>query len=78
MSEERKAIGIYALSNTGGLAVYEIDNTEDKVLVGLVTDEAKEPEWLDIVEKWHEDHHKYELGFMWGNWFISFSDVMRC
>lgn len=75
---ERKAIGYYTLSNTGGLAVYEMDCTEDKVLVGLVTDEAKEPEWLDIVEGWNEEAHEYQLGFKWGNWFIPFSEVMRC
>lgn len=76
MKEKRKAIGVYTLSNTGGLAIYEIDNADDRVLVGLVTDKAFEPEWCEMTSQL-VDNNELTNGFMWGELFIPFSEVMR-
>ena len=61
-------IGVYTICNTGSLLVHEIDYTEDMVLVSL---NGGRKEWCNIT--YTEDG----LGFMWGEMFIPFSEVMR-
>ena len=71
---ERKVIGSYPICNTAGLAVYEIDDREDRILVGL-NDNA--PRWYKIREDCDIDTGEYVMGFNYGGSFIPFSDVMR-
>lgn len=74
-------IGVFALSNAGGICVHEIDHGGDRVLVSM---NGKNPEWLDITEKplseitgEENDDDEWESGFMWGSFFIPFSEVER-
>ena len=71
---QRKVIGSYPICNNVGLAVYEIDDREDRVLVGL-NDNA--PRWYKIREACDIDTGEYIMGFNYGGSFIPFSDVMR-
>ena len=59
-------IGVYVLCNVASLNIYEIDYTEDKVLVGL---NDQEPEWCPI-------DYTYN-GFRWGHMNISFEECER-
>ena len=74
----RKPIGTYCMSNVGGLAVYDIDYSEDAVLVGTMVIDSNpgEPEWCKIVTRENEDGEDQD-GFLWGELFIPFSEVMR-
>lgn len=71
---QRKVIGSYTLCNTAGLAVYEIDDREDRVLVGL---NNNAPRWYKIREACDMDTGECEMGFNYGGIFIPFSDVLR-
>lgn len=71
---KRKVIGSYPICNTAGLAVYEIDDREDRVLVGL---NNNAPRWYKIREACDMDTGAYIMGFNYGGSFIPFSDVMR-
>lgn len=71
---ERKIIGSYPICNTVGLAVYEIDDSEDRVLVGL---NDAPPRWYKIREACDMDTGEYVMGFNYGGSFIPFSDVLR-
>ena len=71
---QRKVIGAYPLCNTAGLAVYEIDDREDRVLVGL---NNNPPSWYKIREACDMDTGEYIMGFNYGGSFVPFSDVMR-
>ena len=67
----RRPIAVYGLSNTGGLAVYEIDTVEDRILVGL---NDQEPEWYDLV---YEPIEGEAEGFRYGELFIPVTELMR-
>ena len=69
-----KVIGSYPICNTAGLAVYEIDESNDRVLVGL---NNNPPRWYKIREACDMDTGEYVMGFNYGGAFIPFSDVMR-
>lgn len=71
---QRKVIGSYPICNTAGLAVYEIDESNDRVLVGL---NNNPPRWYKIREACDMDTGEYVMGFNYGGSFIPFSDVMR-
>ena len=71
---QRKVIGSYPICNNVGLAVYEIDESNDRVLVGL-NDNA--PRWYKIREACDMDTGEYIMGFNYGGSFIPFSDVLR-
>lgn len=71
---QRKVIGSYPICNTAGLAVYEIDDREDRVLVGL---NDNSPRWYKIREACDMDTGEYVMGFNYGGSFIPFSDVLR-
>ena len=75
--EKRKPIGSYTISNTGGLLVYEIDYSEDRVLVGVFTDHLIEADWVPIIENCIDNSHECAIGFCWGEQFIPFSEVIR-
>lgn len=69
----RKPIGVYGLTNTCGLAVYEFDHVEDRVLVGV---NDQEPEWYDMTFEENEVGTILE-GFKYGELFVPFDEVMR-
>ena len=69
----KKPIGVYTVSNTIAVSVYEIDYVDDRV---LVSDNNKKPKWCPIVDRENEEG-EYESGFMLGRMFIPFSEVMR-
>lgn len=72
--ENQKPIGVYTFSNTIGVAVYEIDYHEDNVLIGYWTNDKEVFERCPITE----DSETLELGFMFGEFFVPFSQVIRC
>lgn len=71
---QRKVIGSYPICNNVGLAVYEIDESNDRVLVGF---NDSKPYWHKIREACDMDTGEYVMGFNYGGSFIQFSDVMR-
>jgi hypothetical protein len=60
-----KPIGVYTVSNTISVPVYQIDYHEDMVLAGDL------PQWCPIVDG------DYGLGFMYDEMLILFSDVIK-
>lgn len=71
---QRKVIGSYPICSTAGLAVYEIDEPNDRVLVGF---NNNTPRWYKIREACDVDTGEYIMGFNYGGSFIPFSDVLR-
>lgn len=71
---QRKVIGAYPICNNVGLAVYEIDESNDRVLVGL---NNNPPRWYKIREACDMDTGEYVMGFNYGGSFVPFSDVLR-
>ena len=71
-------IGVFAVCNTAGICVHAIDHAEDRVLASL---NGKDPEWYPIMEKPQSetggDSDELESGFMFGSFFVPFSEVMR-
>ena len=70
-------IGIYTVSNTGSIVVHKIE--DDRVEISL---NGNKPEWVEIIERWIDCDEDYveevnELGFMWGELFIPFSEILR-
>lgn len=81
MQSEQNIIGVFAVCNTGGICVHEIDHAEDQVLASM---NGKNPEWYPIVEKplseitgEEKDEETLESGFMFGSFFVPFSEVMK-
>lgn len=79
--EQLKTIGVFAVCNTGGICVHAIDHTEDKVLASI---NGENPEWCDIIETppseitgEEKDNDTGESGFLFGSFFVPFSEVMR-
>ena len=76
MSE--KIIGVFPMFNTGGICVHAIDDAEDKVLASV---NGENPEWCVITEKPQSEmggeSDALESGFMFGSFFVPFSEVMR-
>lgn len=75
---ENKVIGVFAVCNTAGIYVHAIDHAEDRVLASM---NGKDPEWCSITEKPQSemggDSDELESGFMFGSFFVPFSEVMR-
>nr|DAJ39310.1 MAG TPA: hypothetical protein [Caudoviricetes sp.] len=74
MSKCKKVIGAYPICNTASLNVYEIDDTNDRVLASL---NDMPPRWYKIREAYDADTGEYEMGFNYGGSFVPFSDVMK-
>lgn len=66
-------VGVYGICNTGGILVYEIDHAKERVLAGI---NRVKPRWCAITEKENDDG-EWESGFMFGSFFVPFSQVMR-
>lgn len=72
---ERKVIGSYCICNTASINIYEIDNIEDRVLVGM---NNNEPQWVNIDGILDEESGDYIDGFVLRPFgFIPFNEVMR-
>lgn len=75
---ENKVIGVFAVCNTAGICVHEIDHAEDRVLASM---NGVNPEWYPITEKPQSemggDSDELESGFEFGSFFVPFSEVMR-
>ena len=81
MTDELKTIGVLAICNTWGICVHAIDHTEEAVLASM---NRQDPAWYPITEKSvaelsgdERDADKWESGFLFGSFFVPFSDVMR-
>lgn len=79
--EGLKVIGVFAVCNTGGICVHAIDHTEEKVLASM---NGKDPKWYSITEQplseitgEEKDTKTMEPGFIFGSFFVPFSEVMR-
>lgn len=73
-----KVIGVFSMFNTGGICVHAIDYAEDKVLASM---NVENPEWCEMTEKPQSEvggeSEEVESGFMFGSFFVPFSQVMR-
>ncbi len=73
-----KVIGVFPMFNTGGICVHAIDYAEDKVLASV---NGENPEWCEMSEKSQSEvggeSDELESGFLFGSFFIPFSQVMR-
>jgi len=67
-------IGVYTICNTGAVLVHAIDYGEDKVLTSINGEDA---EWCDLTEEYMETSGALELGFILGELFIPFCEVLR-
>lgn len=76
MSE--KVIGVFPMFNTGGICVHAIDEAEERVLASI---NGKDPEWCRMAERPQSenggDSEEPESGFLFGSFFVPFSQVMR-
>lgn len=66
-------IGVYCICNTGSILVHAIDHAEDKVLASI---NGTNPIWCVMTEKQNDDE-EVEPGFVFGSFFVPFSQVMR-
>ena len=75
---ENKTIGVFPMFNTGGICVHEIDHAEDRALASM---NGENPERYPITEKpqseMGRDGDEMESGFLFGSFFVPFSEVMR-
>ena len=65
-------IGIYGLTNTGAVLVHQIEG--DRVLASI---NGIDPTWCDITEQYWECSGELEPGFVLGQLFVPFAEVMR-
>ena len=76
MSEN--VIGVFPMFNTGGICVHTIDEAEEKVLASI---NGEDPEWCKMSERPQlengGDNEELESGFLFGSFFVPFSQVMR-
>jgi len=76
-----ETIGVFAVCNTGGICVHAVDHGEEKVLASM---NGKNPQWYEMAEKPlseitgdEKDKDVWETGFLFGSFFVPFSEVMR-
>ena len=66
-------IGAYCICNTGSILVHAIDQGEGKVLASI---NGNSPIWCDVAGELKENE-EVEPGFVFGSFFVPFSQVMR-
>jgi hypothetical protein len=54
--------------------VYDIDYVDDAVLAGI---NNNEPEWCEMFEQFEIGEDEPKLGFLFGEIFVPFAEVMR-
>ena len=69
-----ETVGVYVISNTLAICVHEIDQADDRV---LASGNGDSPKWYPMTEQHNEDTDEWERGFMFGSFFVPFSQVMR-
>ncbi len=69
-----KIIGVFTVSNTLSICIHDIDQEDEQV---LATANGENPKWYPIMEQLNEDTDKWEQGFMFGSFFVPFSEVIR-
>ena len=74
MKDKVKTIGVYCICNTMGICVHEIDHCEDRVLASV---NGENPQWCPMNAQTPEGGGDAELGFLFGSFFVPFSEVMR-
>lgn len=74
MIDLKKVIGIFTISNTGSVLIYELDYGGDRILAGI-NDNA--PEWCRLTEELNEETGDLEPGFFLGSFFVPMSQIMR-
>lgn len=74
MKDKVKTIGVYCVCNTMGICVHEIDHCEDRVLASA---NGENPRWCPMNEQTPEGGPDAEPGFLFGSFFVPFSEVMR-
>ena len=76
---ENKVIGVFAVCNTAGICVHEIDHAEDRVLASM---NGIDPEWYPITEKPQSemggDSDEMESGFEFGSFFVRGPGSLLC
>lgn len=68
------AIEVHPISNTISVLVHEIDYTDDRVLVSVNDGKSA---WCPMDEQLNEETEAIEPGFLLGELFIPFSEVLR-
>jgi len=79
MTNKINAMGVYVLSNTAALLVVDVDDYMEEVHVITVTtdqDEVKSTEKCPFTTQENDDGEEVD-GFLWGEMFIPFSEVLR-
>ena len=66
-------IGAYSICNTGSILLHAIDHAGDRVLASI---NGIEPSWCEMTDKQNDDG-EWEPGFVFGSFFVPFSQVMR-
>lgn len=74
MKDKIETIGVYCVCNTMGICVYEIDYCEDRVLASA---NGENLQWCPMNEQTPEGGKAAEPGFLFGSFFVPFSEVMR-
>ena len=74
MEDKIETIGVYCVCNTMGICVHEIDYCEDRVLASA---NGENPQWCPMNEQTPEGGEEAEPGFLFGSFFVPFSEVMR-
>lgn len=64
-------IGVYSITNTISVLIYEFNDALDEVKAGLGN---QKPEWYAIVD----DYKHGKLGFYMGKLFVPFDEITRC
>ena len=67
-------IGVFPITNTAGICVHEIDHVDDRVLASI---NGKDPQWYLMKEDAIEENGEREPGFLFGSFFVPFSEVLK-
>ena len=74
MKDKIETIGVYCVCNTMGICVHEIDYCEDRVLASA---NGENLQWCPMNEQKKKKKKEAEPGFLFGSFFVPFSEVMR-
>lgn len=74
MKDKIETIGVYCVCDTMGICVHEIDYCEDRVLASA---NGENLQWCPMNEQTPEGGKEAEPGFLFGSFFVPFSEVMR-
>lgn len=72
-AEVPEIAGVYTVSNNLAICVHEINYTDDQV---LASGNGENPAWYPMTEQHNENTDEWEQGFVFGSFFVPFSQVM--